>query len=235
MTAMAATRLTYGDARDGRLAGISVALGLHAAAVALLLSYAPAREALTSAVPLMVSLVTQVEAKPDTPPKPLPVKAVPTARLPQPQSVSPQPLLTTTAPAPSPVSIAPQPTEPAAVQTPASPLAPQASAAPPATSAAPAPAPVTPPSFNADYLNNPAPGYPAISRKLGEQGRVVFRVYVEPDGLPSDVRLQTSSGFERLDAVALAAIKRWKFVPARRGDAAVGGWVLVPLSFSLRS
>lgn len=228
MTAMAATRLTYGDARDGRLAGISVALGLHAAAVALLLSYAPAREALTSGVPLMVSLVTEVEVKPDTPPKPLPVKAVPTPRLPQPQSVSLQPLLTTPAQAPSPVSIAPQPTEPAAVQTPASAPAPQASAAP-------APAPVTPPSFNADYLNNPAPGYPAISRKLGEQGRVVFRVYVEPDGLPSDVHLQTSSGFERLDAVALAAIKRWKFVPARRGDAAVGGWVLVPLSFSLRS
>lgn len=94
---------------------------------------------------------------------------------------------------------------------------------------------MVPPSFNADYLNNPAPEYPVISRKLGEQGRVVFRVYVEPDGLPSDVRLQASSGFDRLDNVALAAIKRWKFVPARRGDVAVGGWVLVPLSFSLRS
>ncbi len=215
---------TY-DVRRANFTGMIIALGLHAAAVAMLLSYAPAREALANAVPLMVSLVTLPESKQETPPKPLPMK-----RLPQPRVTPPQHLLTTSQ-APAAVSVPPQPVDAAPAPIAAAPTPP----ALPAPAAAPLPAPVTPPGFNADYLNNPAPEYPAISRRLGEQGRVVFRVYVEPDGLPSDVRLQTSSGFDRLDNVALAAIKRWKFVPARRGDAAVGGWVLVPLSFSLRS
>lgn len=216
----------YGaPSRTGNVTGFAIVFVLHAAALMLLLQYAPAREALASAVPLMVNLITPPQTKPtapDTLPKPLPMK-----RLPQPRVTPPQPLLATNADTPSPVSVPLQPVDTA-------PLQPPVAAAPELAPVAAAP-PVVPPSFNADYLNNPAPEYPAISRRLGEQGRVVFRVYVEANGLPSDVRVQTSSGFERLDNVALAAIKRWKFVPARRGDAAVGGWVLVPLSFSLRS
>lgn len=213
----------YGAAsRTGNVTGFAIVFVLHAAALTLLLQYAPARETLASAVPLMVNLITPPETTPDTPPKPLPVK-----HMPQPRVTPPLPLFAANADAPSPVSVPPQPVEPAQVQTPV--------AAAQALAPAAAPPPLSQPSFNADYLNNPAPEYPAISRRLGEQGRVVFRVYVEADGLPSDVRVQTSSGFERLDNVALAAVKRWKFIPARRGDAAVGGWVLVPLSFSLRS
>jgi hypothetical protein len=34
------------------------------------------------------------------------------------------------------------------------------------------------PNFNAAYLNNPAPNYPSISRRLGEQGLVLLRVQV---------------------------------------------------------
>jgi len=30
-------------------------------------------------------------------------------------------------------------------------------------------------------------------------------------------------------------VRQWKFVPARRGDTPVGAWVLVPISFTLRS
>jgi protein TonB len=94
---------------------------------------------------------------------------------------------------------------------------------------------VVPPQFNADYLNNPAPQYPALSRRLGEEGRVVLRVLVDERGLPARVELRSSSGHERLDAVALNTVRRWKFAPARRGDQAVSAWVLVPISFSLRS
>lgn len=206
--------------RTGNVTGFAIALALHAAALTLLLQYAPARQALADAVPLMVSLITPPETKPDVPPKPVPVK-----RMPQPRITPPQPVLTTTTEAPSPVSIAPQP-EPAPAPIAAAPAPPVAAAPPP---------PAIPPNFSADYLNNPAPAYPAVSRRLGEQGRVVLRVRVEPNGLPSDVRLHVSSGFDRLDNVALATVRRWKFVPARRGDEAVGAWVLVPLSFSLRS
>ena len=32
---------------------------------------------------------------------------------------------------------------------------------------------------------------------------------------------------------AVAAVKRWTFVPAKRGDEAVDGWVNVPIDFKL--
>jgi protein TonB len=99
----------------------------------------------------------------------------------------------------------------------------------------PAPAPVIPPSFNAAYLNNPAPAYPSISRSMGEEGRVVLRVFVNERGQPEQVQVRTSSGFSRLDETARDTVRQWKFVPAKRGDTAIGAWVLVPISFSLRS
>lgn len=94
---------------------------------------------------------------------------------------------------------------------------------------------VRPPRFDADYLDNPAPAYPRLSRRLREQGTVLLRVYVESNGAPTRVELKQSSGHTRLDEAALDAVQRWRFLPARQGDAAVAGWVIVPLSFSLRS
>jgi protein TonB len=56
---------------------------------------------------------------------------------------------------------------------------------------------------------------------------------VGADGLPRHIEIRTSSGSGRLDEAALEAVRRWKFVPARRGDEAVEAWVLVPVAFSL--
>jgi protein TonB len=89
--------------------------------------------------------------------------------------------------------------------------------------------------FDADYLQNPPPAYPAISRRLGEEGRVVLRVYVEPSGRPTQIEIKTSSGSPRLDQSALEAVARWKFIPARRGDEVVGAWVQVPIFFNLKN
>lgn len=88
--------------------------------------------------------------------------------------------------------------------------------------------------FDAGYLQNPAPVYPAMSRRLGEEGRVMLRVFVESSGSPSKLEIRTSSGSSRLDQSALEAVRRWKFVPARRGDEAVAAWVVVPIVFNLR-
>jgi protein TonB len=49
------------------------------------------------------------------------------------------------------------------------------------------------------------------------------------------VQLKASSGSQRLDTAALETVRQWKFVPARRGDTPVEAWVLVPITFSLRS
>ncbi|MGZ4981980.1 MAG: TonB family protein [Methylobacter sp.] len=89
------------------------------------------------------------------------------------------------------------------------------------------------PSFNAAYLNNPAPTYPSISRRLGEQGLVSLRVQVTVDGAACSVELQTSSGSSRLDQAALEAVKKWQFVPAKRGDQPVSASVVVPIRFSI--
>jgi protein TonB len=87
--------------------------------------------------------------------------------------------------------------------------------------------------FDAAYLQNPAPAYPALSRRLGEQGKVVLRVLVSAGGSADEVHVRTSSGSQRLDDTARETVARWKFVPARRDAAPVSAWVLVPISFSL--
>ena len=201
-----------------RLPGIAITVALHAAALAAALSYAPAREALLQLTPVMVSLLPPAETpRPVIPHKPRvqPVKA---------------PAATATAAPPRPLETAPA-AGLAAVVAPAVPV--ETRSAEPST---PPPVPaVTQPRFDADYLNNPAPPYPALSRRLGETGRVMLRVLVDRQGLPERIELRSSSGFERLDKTALDTVKRWKFVPARRGDEAVSEWVLVPISFSLRS
>lgn len=92
----------------------------------------------------------------------------------------------------------------------------------------------TQPRFDADYLHNPRPVYPPMSRRMGEEGKVFLRVRVEADGRPSQVEIKTSSGSPRLDQAAEDAVRRWRFIPAKRGGEAVSAWVIVPISFNLK-
>jgi len=100
------------------------------------------------------------------------------------------------------------------------------------TQAAPSPI-VTEPRFDAAYLNNPAPVYPNMSRRLRETGMVQLRVRVDSAGLPTNVVLAKSCGYSRLDDAALAAVRRWKFQPATRDGVAIEATVVVPIEFSL--
>lgn len=109
------------------------------------------------------------------------------------------------------------------------------STTPPAGADKPAPAAVVPPSFNAAYLNNPPPAYPAASKRYGEQGIVMLDVYVLADGTAGKVSVQKSSGFPRLDNAALEAVKQWKFVPAKRLGETVAAPVTVPVRFDIKS
>ncbi|WP_143896499.1 energy transducer TonB, partial [Tepidimonas sediminis] len=110
----------------------------------------------------------------------------------------------------------------------AAPAAPAVAAAPPAP-----PPKIELPSASAAYLNNPPPAYPALSRRLGEQGRVVLRVRIEPDGTASAAEIRTSSGYERLDKAALEAVLRWRYVPGKRDGVPEAMWFLVPIQFVL--
>lgn len=196
---------------------------LHGLAGLSLLDAEPVVQALGREQLLTVSLIelAPTAPRPAEPPRP----RATTAPEPAPRS----PILSASSPDPAPMSASvPEATaKPGALE--AAPSAPSAQAA------SATPAAVVPPRFDADYLNNPAPAYPALSRRLGEQGRVLLRVYVEPDGSAARVEVRTGSGFERLDSSAISAVRKWRFVPARQGSAAVGAWVVVPISFSLRS
>jgi protein TonB len=96
-----------------------------------------------------------------------------------------------------------------------------------------APARVELPSTDADYLNNPRPAYPPLSKRMGEQGKVVVRVLIGADGLPQKADIRTSSGFERLDQAALATVMKWRYVPGKRAGVPEAMWFNVPINFVL--
>ena len=101
----------------------------------------------------------------------------------------------------------------------------------PATSTAPAK--VQLPIHDAAYLQNPKPDYPALSVRRGEQGQVVLNVLIGVDGKAQKAEVAQSSGFERLDAAALATVQRWRYVPGKRSGVPEAMWFKVPLAFVL--
>jgi protein TonB len=87
--------------------------------------------------------------------------------------------------------------------------------------------------YDADYLANPAPAYPAASRRLGEQGTVLLRVQVMRNGRPQAIEVLAGSGSPRLDRAATEAVRRWRFVPATQQGRPVDSWLRVPIVFRL--
>jgi len=166
-------------------------------------------------------------------PSPKPKPPVPKPMVPEPKKAEVKRVVTE---APAPVKAEPKPVEPM----PAKPVPEQAaetaatnSSTSSDSSSSAASSSVVAPRFDAAYLNNPAPAYPMQSRRLNEAGRVLLRVQVSEEGSALQVQLHQSSGHSRLDQAALDAVKRWRFIPAKRGDVAVSEWVIVPITFNL--
>ena len=175
------------EAASSRWRAVGVAalvLVLHAA-VLYIVARAPKTTKPQLSVPLIVSFATAAE----------PVHAAPKTALPKSKLKSPpvKPRSVALAPQPAPITN-PDPAQipaPDTVRT--SETAPQEAPTPPAMSS---------PRFDAAYLNNPAPAYPSLSRRLGEEGRVLLRVLVDPDGRAREVHVQGASGHTRLDRAA---------------------------------
>nr|WP_307643864.1 energy transducer TonB [Variovorax boronicumulans] len=145
----------------------------------------------------------KVEPPPPPPPPPKVAKAPPP---PRPQAIrEPKPTPAPQAPVGT-TEPPPPPAPPAAPTPPAPPALPPAPPAPPA---------VQLPSSNADYLQNPKAVYPAMSKRLGEQGKVIVKVLVGVDGLPKSAEVKKSSGFDRLDEAAIEYIMKCRFVPGK--------------------
>ena len=145
------------------------------------------------------------------------------------------------APAPQPLAIAdptPSPNAPAGVTTPQPalpPIAAPVAAAPaaPAAGAGAGAATVQLPSSDADYLQNPRPPYPPLSKRLNEQGKTTVRVLIGIDGLPQRSEIAKSSGFDRLDQAAMNTVMRWRYLPGKRGGVPEAMWFNVPINWVL--
>lgn len=94
---------------------------------------------------------------------------------------------------------------------------------------------LTAPLYRAAYLDNPRPAYPLAARRRGLEGTVHIDVLVSRDGVAREVRVKTTSGTNDLDESALAAVRRWRFLPARRGAETVEAWITVPIRFQLEN
>ncbi len=214
---------TLGLSRNALIAG-SVVL-FHVAALWALQS-GLIRKAAEVVIPVEILSEFIEPPKPKDPPPP-----------PPPPPPAPRPKEVRTPPPPRPVAIrtpAPAPAAPTGViepQPPAPPLAPPAPPAPPTPPSPPPAPPAAPavqlPSSNADYLNNPKPVYPAMSKRLGEQGKTIVRVLIGVDGLPKNASIRQSSGYERLDEAARTAVMSWRYVPGKRNG------VVEPMEFNV--
>lgn len=94
--------------------------------------------------------------------------------------------------------------------------APTTEASTPAATFAPAAPALQLPSTDAEYLRNPKPVYPALSKRLNEQGTAIHSVLIAADGQPVSAKLVKSSGFDRLDKAAYDAVMQWRYVPGKR-------------------
>ena len=68
----------------------------------------------------------------------------------------------------------------------------------------------------------------------GWEGKVLMKVHVLANGKPDSVSVVKSSGKPVLDSEAVRTVKKWSFVPAKRGETPIDGWVTIPISFNLQ-
>lgn len=225
----------------GRIWRVTGAVALGHVGVAWLISSGAWTRVTPKSAPDQVIMASVTMEAPAHPPK----KPAPAIRPSQPQTKSEQP------PKPQATPINPQvhptPALSPALPNDAVPVVPSTAPAP-ASSARTAepqaagiqrPATHTPavavvlPSTSADYLNNPAPPYPRVSKRLGEQGTAVIRVLINTEGRAEKAEVRTSSGHARLDDTALNTVLAWRFVPGQRNGVAEAMWFNVPIRFVL--
>lgn len=160
------------------------------------------------------------EPKPEPPkPQPQPAPKQQPKPAPKPQPPTPQEKPAAAPPKSGPIGAAPSGKESAAVpQAPAAPVDPDR------------PRMIG----KVDYMGKrPVPEYPRASQRRGEQGRVVVRVLISPEGRVLDASVQSSSGYERLDSAALKAVRAARFKPYTENGHAYRAMADIPFDFVL--
>lgn len=195
--------------------------GAHLALGYAVLQIDSVRESIRESAPMFASIIVSDKPKPPEPP--------PIVR---PVEKEPPPLIVAEALSDDlPVFMAPPPPlQPVTLP----PIEPPAPSVPLEPAQRPASAETAPKLVSGvQYLRPPALEYPAASRRLNEQGRVVLRVQINAQGRAEQVVVQTGSGFVRLDAAAIKAVAEALYKPYTENGVAIPVWAIVPLAFSL--
>jgi protein TonB len=199
---------------------------------------APRADAPVLTVDLLAPPAPPVPAAAPLPPVPVVVPRPVAVRAAAPVS---RQIVAAPAPEPAPTAVvaeaappAPAASAPAAVAVPAESAVTVVVAPAAAAPAAPAPVHELPPS-SISYRDPPVPVYPRASRRAGEAGLVVVRVFVDAAGLPRAVQLAQSSGHARLDAAATDAVLRSRFHPPTDQGRPTAGWARIPIPFELET
>ena len=199
--------------------GVLVVL-LHVVIVSALLQIASVRSRAAEVAPVFVKLITPATPLADPAPPPPAPKKVPPKQPPR--------FLVTDVPARSPIELVAS--EPVVEPTVAAPVADSTpeSVVPPV-----APAPVAKVISKVEYIRAPQLEYPALSRRIGEHGRVLLRVLIGREGRAERIEVQTSSGSRRLDEAAIKAAREALYRPYSENGVAIPVWALVPTLFEL--
>ena len=79
------------------------------------------------------------------------------------------------------------------------------------------------------------PVYPTGARQRSEEGDVVLELDISAQGRVTAASVFSSCGYPELDAAALRAARKARFVPARSGRDAVAATVRITIAFRLSS
>lgn len=113
----------------------------------------------------------------------------------------------------------------------APPSAPPAARPVPATPAAPAA--MAQPDSDPVIVGKASAPYPTAALRDGDEGTVMLRVTVAPDGSPSGIAIAHGSGSRDLDRAAMSAVRQWRVRPAMRNGQPVTATVQIPVSYRL--
>lgn len=162
--------------------------------------------------PIQAEIIEEVETD-DEPPPPPPTVETPPPYVPPPDIVIDLPVESTTSTALTNVTNVPKPV------------------APPPVAAKVKKAPEIAPGAKRRFQ----PDYPPTSRRLGEEGSVILQVMVGTDGKVQEAKVQTSSGFPRLDEAALKhALRAWRFNPGTEDGKPVAMWHSIKVTFKIQ-
>lgn len=214
------------ESSQSRTLGIvTVVSAAHIAALLTLASMVREPSPPVSSPVMLASLVAPPPVPQTEPVAPLPEPTPPPRLEPKPKPKPKSKSKSKSEPKPEPV-VTPPPPQPVPEQTSEVPQ--------PEVTPTPQPPITVPPRVDASGRHNKPPAYPALSRRMKEEGEVILKLRILRDGRVAAVRIHESSGYPRLDRAAVEAVRYWRYQPATVGGEAIEYDYLQPIEFRLR-